>query len=88
LAHVGQGDLLVMGIVLWVASLACVVLTLVQGEAFEGHTTLALCACLLIPWLFVSGEDEAPSQRSTRFPLFESARARKAARADGVHRLR
>jgi uncharacterized membrane protein YjgN (DUF898 family) len=44
-------DLLVVGALLWLASVARVVLELVHGQQFGVEATLALLCVIALPWL-------------------------------------
>jgi hypothetical protein len=46
-----DSDLLVVGALLWIASVARVVLELVHGRQFGGEATLALLCVIALPWL-------------------------------------
>jgi hypothetical protein len=51
----GDSDLLVIGALLWIASVARVTLELVHGQPFGGEATLALACVIGLPWLLRDG---------------------------------
>jgi hypothetical protein len=51
----GDRDLLVVGLLLWVASVVRVVAALLEHEVFGAEASLALVCVVLIPWKFPWG---------------------------------
>jgi hypothetical protein len=59
----GDRDLLPVGVVLWVASLARVTYALANREVFGIEATLALVCVVLVAWLFWRDPARAERQR-------------------------
>lgn len=60
----GDGELLLVGALLWIASVARVVLAFAHHEVFETEATLALLCVLFIPWFWFA--DQRRHQRAGR----------------------
>ena len=63
--ELGDGDLLAVVAVLWLASLIRVILAFVHREVFGTVATLALLCVLFLPWLCLQGRGRRKTDSSS-----------------------
>jgi hypothetical protein len=63
-----DSDLLVIGVILWLASVARVALAFAHHEVFGAETTLALGCVVGLPWLALRSRFSARPQRANSLP--------------------
>jgi len=59
----GDSDLVPVAVVLWLASLARVILAVLHGEVFGAEATFALLCTMLLPWFVLKARHRGDTSR-------------------------